>query len=197
MLTIPCCVQPSQRFSQTKLSRQFQTNLESFQGIQRLSAEKSRQYVLAARAAIEHAETADNAVYNSTLPHGQGSQQHQEQVPLVQQQLALAEQSEVDFQEMLINEREDDIRQIEQGISELNEIFRDLGTMVNEQGVMIESIEGNVANTLTSTREASRELVQANKYQKGARNRACMLLIILAVILTVVLLAVSFLTPYP
>lgn len=110
---------------------------------------------------------------------------------MVQQQMALAEQSEVDFQEMLINEREDDIRQIEQGISELNEIFRDLGTMVTEQGHMIESIEGNVQNTLTSTRDASRELVQANKYQKSARNRACMLLIILAIVLAVVLLAVS------
>ena len=179
-------MQPSQRFSQTKLSRQFQTNLESFQAIQRLSAEKSRQYVLAARAAIEHGDTADNTVYTSR------SQQQQEQVPLVQQQMALAEQSEVDFQEMLITEREDGIRQIEQGISMLNEIFRDLGTMVNEQGHMIESIEGNVQNTLTSTRDASRELVQANKYQKSARNRACMLLIILAIVLTVVLLAVSF-----
>ncbi|KAF8421959.1 t-SNARE [Tirmania nivea] len=72
--------------------------------------------------------------------------------------MALAEQSEVDFQEMLINEREDDIRQIEQGISELNEIFRDLSTMVNEQGHIIESIEGNIQNTLTSTQDASREL---------------------------------------
>ncbi|KAF8456061.1 t-SNARE [Kalaharituber pfeilii] len=182
-------VSPSQRFSQTKLSRQFQTNLESFQGIQRHFAEKSRQYVIAARAAIDHGDIADDAVYLSTSPHGT-RMQHQEQVPLVQQQLALAEQSEVDFQEMLINEREDDIRQIEQGISELNEIFRDLGTMVTEQGVMIESVEGNVQNTLTSTRDASRELVQANHYQKGARNRACCLLIILAVVLAVVLLAI-------
>jgi syntaxin 7 len=181
-------VSPSQQFSQAKLSRQFQTNLESFQAIQRLSAEKSRQYVLAARAAIDHGDNADDAVYHSTSPRG--GQQRQEQVPLVQQQLALADQSEVDFQEMLINEREDDIREIEQGISELNEIYRDLGTMVNEQGVMIESIEGNVHNTLASTREASRELVQANNYQKGARNRACFLLIILAVVLAVVLLAV-------
>ncbi|KAF8459103.1 t-SNARE [Terfezia claveryi] len=188
-------VSPSQRFSQTKLSRQFQANLESFQGIQRLSAEKSRQYVLAARAAIEHGDTADDAVYHSTSPNTSRSQQQQVQVPLVQQQMALAEQSDVDFQEMLINEREADIRQIEQGISELNEIFRDLGTMVNEQGHMIESIEGNVQNTLTSTRDASRELVQANKYQKSARNRACMLLIILAVVLAVVLLAVSYSNP--
>ena len=111
-------------------------------------------------------------------------------MPLVQQQVALAEQSEVDFQEMLINEREEEIREIEQGISEVNEIFRDLATMVNEQGVMIESIEGNVQSTLGSTRQAADELVSANRYQKKARNRAFCLLIILAVVLAVVLLAV-------
>lgn len=109
--------------------------------------------------------------------------------------MALAEQSEVDFQEMLINDREDDIRQIEIGISELNEIFRDLGTMVNDQGLQIDDIDRNVQDTSLSTRDASRELEQANKYQKSARNRACMLLIILAVVLAVVLLAVSFPNP--
>lgn len=183
-------VSPSQKFSQTKLSRQFQSTLESFQALQRLSAEKSRQYVLAARAAIDHGDTADDAVYHSQSPQNTRGGQQQVQVPLVQQQLALAEQGDVDFQEMLINEREDDIRNIEQGINDINEIFRDLGTMVTEQGVMIESIEGNVQNTLTSTREASRELTQASNYQKGARKRACMLLMILTIVLAVVLLAI-------
>lgn len=183
-------VSPSQKFSQTKLSRQFQSTLESFQAVQRLSAEKSRQYVLAARAAIDSGDTADDAVYHASSPTNTRNGQQQEQVPLVQQQLALAEQGEVDFQEMLINEREDDIRNIEQGINDINEIFRDLGTMVTEQGVMIESIEGNVQNTLTNTREASRELTQANNYQKGARKRACMLLMILTIVLSVVLLAI-------
>lgn len=181
---------PSQKFSQAKLSRQFQSTLESFQAIQRLSAEKSRQYVLAARAAIDHGDTADDAVYHASSPTNTRGGMQQEQVPLVQQQLALAEQGEVDFQEMLINEREDDIRNIEQGINDINEIFRDLGTMVTEQGVMIESIEGNVANTLTNTREASRELNQASNYQKGARKRACMILMILTIVLAVVLLAI-------
>lgn len=80
--------------------------------------------------------------------------QQQVQVPLVQQQMALAEQSEVDFQEGLILEREEEIRGIEQGITELNEIFRDLGTMVTEQGVMIDNIEQNVSNAATHTKAA-------------------------------------------
>ncbi len=41
------------------------------------------------------------------------------------------------------------------------------------------------------TRAADRELRSANQYQKSARKRACWLTLILVIILTVVLLAVS------
>lgn len=127
--------------------------LTDFQTIQRLSAEKTRQYVTAARNAQnqvnEEGMPIDDMSYS---PSGAG--QRQVQVPLVQQQMALAEQSEVDFQEGLIQEREEEIRGIEQGITELNEIFRDLGTMVTEQGVMIDNIEQNVSNAATHTKAA-------------------------------------------
>ncbi|PWW78692.1 t-SNARE [Tuber magnatum] len=183
-------VSPSQRFVQQKLSREMSSTLADFQTIQRLSAEKTRDYVTAARQAqhLAHDEgvPADDLAYS---PSRSGGQQ-QVQVPLVQQQLALAEQNEVDFQESLIIEREEEIRGIEQGITELNEIFRDLGTMVNQQGEMIDDIEVYVGNTATSTKAADQELTQAARYQKGARNKACCLLLILSIILTVVLLAI-------
>lgn len=126
--------------------------LTDFQTIQRLSAEKTRQYVTAARQA-QH-QVHDEGMPVDDLSYSSGSGQQQVQVPLVQQQMALAEQSEVDFQEELIQEREQEIRGIEQGITELNEIFRDLGTMVTEQGVMIDNIEQNVSNAATSTKAA-------------------------------------------
>lgn len=164
--------------------------LTDFQTIQRLSAEKTRQYVTAARQAQHQVNDEGMPVGDlSYSPSGTGQQQVQ--VPLVQQQMALAEQNEVDFQEGLIQEREEEIRGIEQGITELNEIFRDLGTMVTEQGVMVDNIEQNVSNAATHTKAADRELITAARYQKGARNRMCCLLLILAIILTVVLLAVS------
>ena len=43
--------------------------------------------------------------------------------------------------------------------------------------------------------DRDQELSQAARYQKGARNKACCLLMILAIVLTIVLLAVSFQTP--
>ncbi|KAG0136538.1 t-SNARE [Tuber indicum] len=182
-------VSPSQRFVQQKLSREMSSTLADFQAIQRLSAEKTRDYVTAARQA-QHL-THDEGVPTDDLAYSSKSGgQQQVQVPLVQQQFALAEQSEVEFQESLIVEREEEIRGIEQGITELNEIFRDLGTMVSQQGEMIDDIEVYVGNTATSTKAADQELTQAARYQKGARNKACCLLLILSIILTVVLLAI-------
>jgi t-SNARE complex subunit (syntaxin) len=108
-----------------------------------------------------------------------------------QEQLRLASQDEVDFQDSLIVEREAEIRNIEQGVTELNELFRDVAHIVNEQGEMLDTIHENVENTRTDTRGADLELRSAARYQRQARSKACCLLLILAVILTVIILAAT------
>ena len=95
----------------------------------------------------------------------------------------------MDFQESLIVERESEIRNIEQSVGELNELFRDVAHIVHEQGGMLDTIEVNVQNTATDTRQADLELRSANRYQKRARGKACCLLLILAVVLTIIILA--------
>ena len=60
---------------------------------------------------------------------------------------------------------------------------------MTEQGEALDMIEQNVDNTRTDTRGADQELRSAARYQKNARSRACILLLILAVILTIVILA--------
>lgn len=55
---------------------------------------------------------------------------------------------------------------------------------------MVDSIEDNVMTLHTNTKQADVELRQASRYQRQARGRMCWLLLILAVILTIVLLAV-------
>ena len=57
------------------------------------------------------------------------------------------------------------------------------------------SLGERVANFYATCRD--QELTQAARYQKGARNKACCLLLILAIILTVVLLAVCSPSVYP
>jgi len=113
-----------------------------------------------------------------------GQQQAQEQV-------RLASQDEVDFQDSLIVEREAEIRNIEQGVTELNELFRDVAHIVNEQGEQLHTIAEYVEDTRTSTRGADLELRAASRYQRQARSKACCLLLILAVILTVIILAAT------
>lgn len=117
---------------------------------------------------------------------GEGQQQQTQD----QEQLRLADQSEVDFQESLIVEREAEIRNIEQSVGELNDLFRDVAHMVHEQGQQLNLIEDNVTNVRDDTQAADQQLRTASRHQRNARNKACCLLIILAVILTVVILAV-------
>jgi syntaxin 7 len=174
--------QPSQRFTQSKLNREFQASLKEFQDLQRSALEKERQAAAANRAALEQEGS-------STSPGGARRVGPDGQL-LQEEQLRLASQDEVDFQESLIIERESEIRNIEQSVGELNELFRDVAHMVHEQGEQLDIIAENVEGVRDDTRGADVELRTASRHQKNARNKMCCLLLILAVVLTVVILAV-------
>ena len=128
------------------------------------------------------------AVEESTGPGVEPEGQHLQQ--LQEQQPRLAPQAEVDFQESLIIERETEIRNIEQSVGELNELFRDVAHIVREQGGQLDLISENVERTRDDTHGADRELRSASRYQKNARNKACCLLLILSIVLTIIILAV-------
>ncbi|PLN78885.1 t-SNARE [Aspergillus taichungensis] len=176
-------VNPSQKWTQQKLSSEFRATLDEFQTIQRRALEKQRASAVAARTAVEEGEQA-------TEGHG-GEQQQQLQQQLEEQQPRLANQDEVDFQESLIIERETEIRNIEQSVGELNELFRDVAHIVHEQGGQLDIISDNVENVTHDTRGANVELRSASRHQKNARNKACCLLVILAVILLIIVLAAT------
>ncbi len=173
--------QASQKYTQQKLSREFQASGTEFQSIQRLALEKQRASASAARTALESND--------SSAPYSDNPSQQQSQLQ-EQDQLRLASQDEVDFQDSLIVERESEIRNIEQSVGELNELFRDVAHIVHEQGGQLDTIAGNVQNVATDTRHADLELRSANRYQKSARGKACCLLVILAIVLTIIVLAV-------
>lgn len=171
--------QPSQKYTQQKLTREFQATGREFQNVQRQALEKQRASATAARTALDE-------------NNGEGEDSQQLGQLQSQEQLRLASQDEVDFQDSLIVEREAEIRNIEQGVSELNELFRDVAHIVSEQGEQLDSIAQNVDNTRTDTHGADLELRSAARYQKNARTKMCCLLLILAVILTIVLLATLY-----
>ena len=176
--------QASQKYTQQKLAREFQASGTEFQSIQRLALEKQRTSASASRSAL------DNTGDPSNLPRYSDNPNQQQQQVQEQDELRLASQDEVDFQESLIVERESEIRNIEQSVGELNELFRDVAHIVHEQGAVLDTIEVNVSNTATDTRGADLELRSADRYQKNARGKAFCLLIILAVVLLVIILAV-------
>ena len=178
-------VQPSQKYTQQKLSREFQASGTEFQSIQRTALEKQRASATAARTAIDASDTANLPRYTDEPQQAQQQQQQQQE----QEQLHLASQDEVDFQESLIVEREAEIRNIETSVGELNELFRDVAHIVHEQGAQLDTISGNVQNVAADTRHADVELRSASRYQKSARGKACCLLIILAVVLIIIILA--------
>ncbi|KAI1135769.1 t-SNARE [Hypoxylon sp. FL0543] len=171
---------PTQKYSQQKLSREFKSALRDFQSLQRAAIEKQRASVSAAKAALDH-----------EAPEGAPSGLEGEQLQLQQQeQVHLAPQDEVDFQEALITEREEEIRQIEEGVGDLNVLFQQVAQIVSEQGEVLETIESNAVNIRDDTRGADYELRSAARYQKNARSKACCLLLVLAIIMAIVLLAV-------
>lgn len=172
--------QKQQKYEQTKVSSDFQAALQEFQGLQRRALEKERASVTAARAAQEAEPGQPGAPSDTQL----------EQLQQQQQISQLAQQDEVDFQEALIIEREEEIRNIEQGVGDLNVLFRQVAQIVNEQGEQLGSIADNVENIRDDTRQADVENRQAARYQKAARNKSCCLLLILAVIMTIVILAI-------
>ncbi|CAG8580025.1 2752_t:CDS:2 [Acaulospora morrowiae] len=169
------------KVEQEKLSKDFQKTIQEFQKVQRLSAEKQREYV-------DKAKTLN--VRNDVYDDDPGISEEQ---PLIDDsnrrlQLQILD-NEIEYNESLIAEREVEIREIEQGINELNEIFRDLGTLVTEHQTMLDNIESNVTNIAVNVRNAADELTIASRYQRNARNRMCCLMLIFAVVGGVVVLA--------
>jgi len=171
---------------QQKLSREFQSSLSEFQNLQRQALEKQKASVSAARAAVDQDHHLDGQSANQPLLHSP----QQEQLQAQQELTRLAPQDDVDFQEALILEREEEIRNIEQGVGDLNVLFQQVAQIVTEQGEVLDTIERNVETVRDDTLGADRELRSAARHQKNARSKACCLLLVLSVILTIILLAV-------
>ncbi|KAG0292483.1 hypothetical protein BGZ98_002563, partial [Dissophora globulifera] len=92
-------------------------------------------------------------------------------------QLAFAEQSNAS-----ITQREQEINHISRSIFQLADIFKDLQSMVIDQGTLLDRIDFNVEQTAVHMQDAVYELDEGEKYQKKARNRKIILLLILLIV---------------
>ncbi|KAG0243419.1 t-SNARE [Mortierella sp. GBAus27b] len=164
-----------------KVSKDFSKVLVEFQKIQRVSAEKQRDFVLKARQVGTRNDTIVDIDQDDNQHHSNNDQRRMQ---------LLVVDNELEYNESMITQREEEIRDIEQGITELNEIFRDLGSMVHEQGDMLDSIENNVMSVSVTTHQAAEELTTAADYQKQARNKSCYILLIVSIVTGIVVLAI-------
>jgi t-SNARE complex subunit (syntaxin) len=173
-------LQPTQRFTQRNLWKEFQGIVDEFRALQRDVVAKERE--IRFQAIVQ--QEAEQINENTPLMQRQQQQQQQSQI------LDVVAQDEVDFHASLLQEREVEIQNIEQGISEINAIFKDLGTLVTEQGTQIDAVEENISNLATNTERASKQLTKADQYQRSRRKWSCCVLMVLIVVVLVVTLAV-------
>lgn len=182
-----------QKLAQERLNREFSTLLGQFRTQQREIAELQRQTLVASKTQqlVEEEEQRRQTESTPLLsPGGAGSTYTQEAAGQTQI-LDLVRQEDVDFQSSLIQERELEIAGIQDGIAEINTIFRDLGALVTQQGDHIDTFENNISNIATNTKQAGDELVAANEYQRKRRNCSFCVLMVLIIVLSVIVLAVT------
>ncbi|KPM39149.1 hypothetical protein AK830_g7403 [Neonectria ditissima] len=170
-------VTKQQENERTKILGDFHAALQKFQSLQQNALEKERASLTAVRAALDDG--------------GQSDAQQSDQLQQLQQQMPqLAPQSDVDFQDILIQERRSGIRQIEEDMADINHLVLQTAIMVTEQGETVNTIEGNSETVKVNISNGNEDVTASNRLQKAARSKSCYLLLILAIIMTIVILAI-------
>jgi syntaxin 7 len=100
--------------------------------------------------------------------------------------------SEVQFNSLLIESRDTELQEIQESMLQVNEIFRDLGTLVNEQSYLLDNIESHVDSVAVSVENANGELRSAAKYQASRNSWKCWIFLFLLVIVLILALVIYF-----
>jgi len=166
-------LEKSEKLQRDKLTNEFTGILNSFQKVQRTTANHEKQQLQEFKHEMEI----------EPLPPPTSNQAYR----LTQMQ---AHEDEQQIQEL--REREEAIRQLETDILDVNQIFRELATLVHEQGDTIDSIEANIESTAVRVTEGTEQLRKAGHFQNAARKKQCFMLGVGAVILLVLILVIYF-----
>ncbi|ORX95734.1 t-SNARE, partial [Basidiobolus meristosporus CBS 931.73] len=163
-----------------KLVKDFQLVLKQFQNVQRISIDKTRDYVTSVKS-------QDVRNDESLLLY---EESQEVEVPLLNLSSTRYEQqilsSELEWHESLVHEREAEIREIERGIVELNEIFHDLGNIVHTQQSQLDNIEHNVTLMSMNISYANDELSKANRFAR--KRKSCLSSVLIALFVMFMLL---------
>jgi len=175
------------RLHKSKLMKEYQMLLQQFGDIAKYSAEKERSNpLLKKKDTPAYPDVSTGGVYKDpSLPiFDLGQQNIERQNELYQRQ------QQIDFQNLQIDERADSIKDLEKSVVEINELFIDVAKLVKESQPMLDSIEGNIEQTVVSTEQGVVQLRKASEYQKSSRGKLCCLLLILLIIAAVVVVII-------
>ena len=89
--------------------------------------------------------------------------------------------------ENLVDERDGEIKQIAESIQELSTIFKELAVLVIDQGTVLDRIDFNMEQVAEHTRKGVVEIEKAEQYQKAARPRICIALLLF--LITIMMIA--------
>ena len=178
--------------SKAKLAQDFQQVLKEFQRIYKTCLEKMSSTMPNVETATKRRKNRGGGAHQQqgdvSLLEGGGGGEGQELLAAEKMESQLLLDNQISHHDVLITEREEGIREIQGQIAEVGEIFQDLAVLVNEQGDMVNDIESNIISSHGHTEQAGRELVKAASHQKSARNRMCIIAVILLVFLIVLIL---------
>lgn len=96
------------------------------------------------------------------------------------------------FQE--IQEKHRDVLMIEDSLVELQSIFVDLAALVDMQGEVLNNIEKNVSKSVSYVEKGVTEVHKAGEYQKKARRKMCIIIIMVLAIMLAILIPVFLVT---
>eukprot|EP00038_Savillea_parva_P026350 m.53384 g.53384 ORF g.53384 m.53384 type:complete len:307 (-) comp7455_c0_seq1:106-1026(-) len=182
------------RIQQEKLQRDFKSVLQKFQTASQVAVGKMRETVTRERAASHsrgggYAGGGSGGGYgaseagNYSAGYGDDErtrlieQEHRDKMEMMGNQ--------IDYSTSLITEREDAIKEIESTMLEVNEIYKDLSTLVVEQGAALDNIEANMSVADANVESGAGQLSTASRYQKKARNKACICLLAVSIVLAI------------
>ncbi|KAJ4730014.1 putative Syntaxin [Melia azedarach] len=89
-----------------------------------------------------------------------------------------------------IQERHDAVKEIEKKLLDLQQIYLDMAVLVEAQGEILDNIESQVSNAVTSVQSGTTALQNAKKLQKNSRKWMCIAIIILLLIVAVIVIGV-------
>lgn len=87
-----------------------------------------------------------------------------------------------------IQERHDGVKEIEKHLQELHTIFMDMSVLVDAQGHMINDIEANVNRAVSFTREGTKYLGDARRFQLSRRKCTFISVLLLAIVVLALIL---------